>query len=103
MDQINYSYLQGFEAQLRARELQPQSIRTYCTDIQQYLEWLTECDLASPLVAGTQDAQKYVAFLSLPIHTQRTGKIASYSPSTIARKIKTLRYFYDFLSESEDK
>ena len=103
MNQTNYAYLQGFESHLRAKKLQPESIRAYCADVQQYLEWLTECELASPLLATIQNAQEYVAFLALPAHALRAGKIGSYSQATIARKVKTLRYFYDFLNESEGK
>jgi site-specific recombinase XerD len=103
MNQANNSFLEDFKTQLHRKKLQPESIRTYCADIQQYFEWLTECELASPLAATAQDAQEYVAFLNLPAHALRAGKTGSYSLSTIARKVKTLRYFYDFLNESEDK
>lgn len=103
MDQTNYVYLQSFATHLRAKKLQPESIRAYCADIQQYLEWLTEHELESPFSATTQNAHEFVMFLSLPTHTLRARIIGPYSISTIARKVKTLRYFYDFLSESEDK
>ena len=103
MNQTNDSYLQDFKSHLRAKNLQPESARTYCADIRQYLDWLTERELVSPLLATAQDAQDYVAFLSIPIHALRGHKTGSYSVTTITRKVKTLRYFYDFLYESEEK
>jgi len=95
MNQISFK---EFEAHLRELSLQPDSLRAYCADVRQYLEWLSTRGKDNLLAIGVEDAQEYVTFLDSPIHTLRPGKIGPYAASTIVRKIKTLRYFYDFLN-----
>jgi site-specific recombinase XerD len=94
MGKIN---LNDFKSHLREKKLQPESVRAYCSDVHQYLDWLTKRGKASPLCVEIEDAQAYLTFLTSPIHNLRPGKLGSYSTTTIARKIKILRYFYDFL------
>jgi site-specific recombinase XerD len=95
MGKIN---LNDFKSHLREKKLQPESIRAYCSDVHQYLDWLSKRGKESPLSVGIEDAQAYLTFLTSPIHNLRPGKVGPYSATTIARKIKILRYFYDFLA-----
>lgn len=97
LEQIN---LQAFEWHLRGKNFQPESIRAYSADIQQYLEWLSKRGIQSPLFAGSKEAQEYVAFLASPTHILRPGIVGAYSATTIARKVKVLRYFYNFLEST---
>jgi len=95
-----YPLLQKFETHLHEKRFLSDSVRAYCADVRQYLEWLGERGKASPRDADIEDAQDYVTFLADDLHWLRPGRTGTYSPSTVARKVKTLRYFYDFLDRT---
>ncbi len=88
--------IERFEKTLRTRGLQPQTVRAYLADAIQFLTWLEETRAGQPETVTTLIAQTYLEYLKAPTSDRPNG----YSASTISRKIKSLRYFYDSLNDS---
>jgi len=88
--------LERFEKTLPGRQLQPRTIRAYLADAIQFLTWLEETQAGQPKAVTASIAQTYVDYLRAPSSNRPCG----YAASTISRKIKSLRYFYDSLDET---
>jgi site-specific recombinase XerD len=88
--------IERFEKALRGRNLQPQTVHAYLADAIQFLTWLEETRAGQPETVTASIAHTYLEYLITPTADRPGG----YSASTISRKIKSLRYFYDSLDES---
>ena len=88
--------LERFEKTLRGRDLQPRTVRAYLADAIQFLTWLEEARVGQPETVTASIAQTYVDYLRAPNSNRPDG----YAVSTISRKIKSLRYFYDSLDQA---
>ena len=80
--------LVAFDRDLRRRGAAEKTRRAYAIDLGQFARWITGRGLA-PEDVGTRDLRRYAAALS-----QHGG-----APSTVARKIASLRSFYRSLVE----
>ncbi|MBI9045163.1 MAG: site-specific integrase [Anaerolineaceae bacterium] len=91
-------YRDFFEDKLSQKGIKTITIRTYLRDLEQFLDWLEKTGMEITQVT-MQDAEKYLRYLQSPIHTLRPGKVGAYQISTIVRKIKVARDFYNVMNE----
>lgn len=90
MDTINSKrLLERFEAHLSSSALAPATVVNYLADLRAFLRWSEGTKQAdrSPLHLGCDDLQRYCSFLS---------EEKNHAPTTINRRIQTLRKFYSY-------
>ena len=85
--------LRGYELFLRgARGRSENTVRIYLTDLQPYMQFLSQEGLEVPKV-GREEVRRYLAWLTLSAR----GSNGGYARVSVARKLVVLRSFYRFL------
>ncbi len=88
-------FIDDYGMRLASSGLTQSTIRYYMWDERQFLEWFESLPVISASVVG-EIAADYYEYLLRPAHQLRPNSIGRHSPSTINRKLHSIRRFFDY-------